>query len=100
MEEVFKMMKVLLKMTLLGEGLLLLILSKLLTFLLKSISITEPASKQSIWRVVNKNAEVEICIFLKSLLDITIWDHGIREKRSVQTNCYKGEIQQKDEINK
>ena len=100
MEEVFEMMKVLLKVTLLGEGDLSLILSKLSTFLLKSISIAEPASKQSIWRVVNKNAEVEICIFLKSLLGIIIWDHSIREKRSAQTNCYKGEIQQKGEINK
>ena len=66
------MMKVLLKVTLLGEGDLSLILSKLSTFLLKSTSIAKPAGKQSIWRVVNKNTEVEICIFLKSLLGIII----------------------------
>ena len=81
MEEVFDMTEVLLEVTLLGEGDLPLTLSKLSTFLLKSMSIAELAGKQSIWRVVDEKAEVEICIFLESLLDATIRDGGIRERR-------------------
>jgi len=44
------------------------------------MSIAELAGKQSIWRV-DKKAEVEICIFLKSILGTIIQDGGIRERR-------------------
>ena len=46
----------------------------------KLMSITKLAGKQSIWRV-DKKAEVEICIFLKSILGTIIQDGGIRERR-------------------
>ena len=45
MEEVFDMTEILLEVTLLGEEDLFLTLSKLLTFLLKSMSITKLAGK-------------------------------------------------------
>jgi len=81
MEKVFDTTQVLLEVTLLGEGDLFLTLSKLLTFLLKLISIAELADKWSIWKIVDEKTKVEICIFLKSLLGATIQDGGIRKRR-------------------
>ena len=81
MEKIFDITEVLLKVTLLEEEDLLLTLLKLLTFLLKSMFIAELAGKWSIWRVVDEKAEVEICIFLKSLLGTTIQDGSIRERK-------------------
>jgi len=84
MGEVFDLTEALLEVTLLEEGDLPLVSSKSLTFLYKSMSITKLAGKQSIWGVVGEKAEVENCIFLKSLLDTTMQDSGIRERRIVQ----------------
>ena len=70
MEEVFDSTEVLLEETLLGEGDLSLALSKLLTFLVISMSIAKLASKYFIWEAVDIKAKGENYIFPKTLLGV------------------------------
>jgi len=67
------------------------------------MSITQLAGKWSIWGVVDEKAEVENCIFLKSLLGTTMQDGGIRERKIGQTlpftvNSYRNLAKNKNVI--
>ena len=87
MKKAFNLTEALLEETLLKEEDLPLILSQLSMFLVMSRSITILVGKWSIWGIVELKAEGENCIFPKTLLDATMQDGGIRERRNC-TDCH------------